>query len=105
MRWAGTEKSVHLFVSAVSNRLFPPSPLFLLFVAGRFNGQPMARTLGTYVGEGAPSYDGTFEKDRIKKKAGDPTRREFTYFMLGGGRFIYASAARLALIKVSNTVG
>ena len=31
---------------------------------------------------------------------GDLTRREFTYFMLGGGRFIYASAARLALIKV-----
>ena len=37
----------------------------------------------------------------IIKIVGDPTRREFTYFMLGGGRFIYASAARLALIKVN----
>lgn len=46
------------------------------------------------------SVDHAFEKDRIKKAAGDPSRREFTYFMLGGARFIYASAARLALIKV-----
>ena len=46
------------------------------------------------------SADGAFDKDRIPKKAGDPTRREFTYFMLGGARFIYASSARLALIKV-----
>ena len=49
---------------------------------------------------GMGSTDGAFEKDRIPKVAGDPTRREFTYFMLGGARFIYASAARLALIKV-----
>ena len=47
------------------------------------------------------STDGSFEGDRIPKAAGDPSRREFTYFMLGGARFIYASAVRLALIKVS----
>ena len=52
------------------------------------------------VTEGMGSADGAFDKDRIPKKAGDPTRREFTYFMLGGARFIYASSARLALIKV-----
>jgi len=46
------------------------------------------------------SVDHAFEKDKIEKKPGDPSRREFTYFMLGGARFIYASAARLALIKV-----
>ena len=45
------------------------------------------------------STDGYFEHERIKKAPGDPTRREFTYFMLGGARFVYASAARLALIK------
>jgi hypothetical protein len=50
--------------------------------------------------KGMGSADGAFDKDRIPKKAGDPTRREFTYFMLGGARFIYASSARLALIKV-----
>lgn len=58
------------------------------------------RTMGSAV-SGMGSADGAFEKDRISKVAGDPTRREFTYFMLGGARFIYASAARLALIKVS----
>lgn len=54
--------------------------------------------MGTAV-SGMGSADGAFDKDRIPKTAGDPTRREFTYFMLGGARFIYASAARLALIK------
>jgi ubiquinol-cytochrome c reductase iron-sulfur subunit len=56
------------------------------------------RSAATVTGLG--SADGGFEKDRIQKSAGDPTRREFTYFMLGGARFIYASATRLALIKV-----
>lgn len=45
------------------------------------------------------SADGAFEKDRIVKTAGEGNQREFTYFMLGGTRFIYASAVRLALIK------
>lgn len=31
--------------------------------------------------------------------AADPSRRAFTYFMLGGARFAYASIARLAAIK------
>lgn len=51
--------------------------------------------------EDMSSPDHGFEKDRIQKAAGDGTRREFAYFMLGGARFVYASAARLALIKVS----
>ena len=46
------------------------------------------------------STDGGFEKDRIVKGVGEGNQRDFTYFMLGGGRFVYASAARLALIKV-----
>lgn len=48
---------------------------------------------------GSAKYDNTFETARIQKKAGDPTRREFTYFMLGGARFIYATFARAVLIK------
>jgi ubiquinol-cytochrome c reductase iron-sulfur subunit len=55
------------------------------------------RFAGAVSGHG--SADGGFEKDRIVKTPGDPTRREFTYFMLGGARFVYASAARLALVK------
>lgn len=52
------------------------------------------------------SQDGTFEESRIHKTAKDilnpaePNTRDFTYFMLGNGRIIYASTARLALIKV-----
>ncbi|KAJ1439782.1 rieske iron-sulfur protein 1 [Ochromonadaceae sp. CCMP2298] len=46
------------------------------------------------------STDGGFEKDKIMKVAGEGNQRDFTYFMLGGARFVYASAARLALIKL-----
>ncbi|KAJ7541958.1 hypothetical protein O6H91_10G083000 [Diphasiastrum complanatum] len=31
--------------------------------------------------------------------AGDPSKKAFTYFVLTGGRFIYASAIRLAILK------
>ena len=47
------------------------------------------------------SVDGAFEKDRIVKGPGDANNRDFTYFVLSGTRLIYASAVRLALIKVS----
>jgi hypothetical protein len=43
---------------------------------------------------------GYFEKVRIEKSAEQPNSRDFTYMMLGGGRFLYASVARLGLIKV-----
>ncbi|CAM9966100.1 unnamed protein product [Ectocarpus sp. 6 AP-2014] len=43
------------------------------------------------------NQDGYFEKDRVAK--GDPGKREFTYFMLGASRFLYASSARLILLK------
>jgi ubiquinol-cytochrome c reductase iron-sulfur subunit len=55
----------------------------------------LARSSSTAFG----STDGGFDKDRIVKAPGDGNQREFTYFMLGGARFIYASTARLALIK------
>jgi hypothetical protein len=42
---------------------------------------------------------------RIKKQVGQENTRDFTYFMLGGGRFVYASVARVALIKVCAEVG
>jgi len=48
------------------------------------------------------SPDDLFDAERIRKNPGDPTRREFTYFMLGGARLIYASAVRVALVKVSS---
>jgi ubiquinol-cytochrome c reductase iron-sulfur subunit len=48
--------------------------------------------------------DGSFEKDRIHKAPGEANQREFTYFMLGGARFIYANAVRLALVKFVATM-
>merc|ERR1719162_2961533 len=32
-------------------------------------------------------------------KVNDPSKRAFTYFILGGSRFLYATAARLVLVK------
>lgn len=62
---------------------------------------PQARgfaAASTTVNYGSPDH--LFEKDRINKAAGEENTRDFTYFTLGGARFIYASTARLALIKV-----
>ena len=44
------------------------------------------------------SVDHSFETDRVDRLA-DPEKRAFTYFLLGGARFAYASAARVILIK------
>lgn len=56
----------------------------------------------SYIGEAGQvddlsNQDGYFEKDRVPR--GDPGKREFTYFMLGSARFLYASTARLILLK------
>lgn len=46
------------------------------------------------------SYDGKYDDFRLKKKAGDPNKRAFTYFVLGGARFLYATSVRLLAMKV-----
>lgn len=46
------------------------------------------------------SFDNGFEEDRIKKLPGEQNNRDYTYFILGNARFIYASVARLAVIKM-----
>lgn len=67
-----------------------------------FNLGTQAR-FASYENVGFGSTDGTFEKDRIVKSAGENNNRDFTYFMLGGPRLVYASAARLAVVKVKNS--
>jgi len=60
---------------------------------------PRARTCRTRSAHLAPrprSYD---EHSHEKFPPGDPSKRAFTYFILTGGRFIYASALRLAVLK------
>jgi len=50
------------------------------------------------------SFDNYYEKDKLHKQPGDPNKRDFTYFVLGGARFIYASAARLVALKFVSTM-
>lgn len=46
--------------------------------------------------------DHYFETDRIKKAPGQENRKEYNYFVLSGGRVIWATGARLALMSVSD---
>lgn len=46
------------------------------------------------------SVDDNFERDRIHKEVGEENTRDFVYFTLGFSRMVYASVARLAVIKV-----
>jgi ubiquinol-cytochrome c reductase iron-sulfur subunit len=57
----------------------------------------MAST-GTSSLQNLGSVDHGFTTDRVDKVS-DPEKRAFTYFMLGGARFMYASTARVLLIK------
>ena len=50
------------------------------------------------------STDGSFEHYKIPKGPGESNQRNYTYFLLGGARFIYVSAVRLALIKFVATM-
>ena len=49
------------------------------------------------------SHDNYYDTER-SANAGDPSRRAFTYFLLGGARFAYASMGRLAAIKFVATM-
>lgn len=49
------------------------------------------------------SVDSNYEDVRLKPGAGEE-KRAFTYFVLGGARFLYASAARLAVINTVATL-
>ncbi|KAK9805756.1 hypothetical protein WJX73_005956 [Symbiochloris irregularis] len=47
-----------------------------------------------------PSPDITYDEHTHERFIpGDPSKRAFTYFVLTGGRFIYASAIRVAVLK------
>lgn len=77
--------------------------MFLLRCISSFpavNKLPQFRFASTVASTDLGSVDHGFEKDRVKKHLGESNTKEFTYFVLGNGRFVYASAARLALIKV-----
>mmetsp|Transcript_63410 Transcript_63410/g.169598 ORF Transcript_63410/g.169598 Transcript_63410/m.169598 type:complete len:258 (+) Transcript_63410:55-828(+) len=58
---------------------------------------------GPMAGTESYAYDAFTGKNQIKNggkaEPGDPSRRAFTYFVVGSARFVYASMARLAVIK------
>lgn len=72
--------------------------IFPSYIATNLGGNVRrAASSSASIGLGSPDHG--FEKDRVVKTAGESNTKEFTYFLLGGARFIYASTARLALIK------
>jgi hypothetical protein len=60
-----------------------------------------ARHNSTLVDTGR-TYDTTYEDVQINKDA--KAQRAFTYVTLGGARFLYASAGRLAVMKFVSTM-
>jgi len=79
-------------------------PFLYLFNGSSTSTIHPAAHLSTTKVDNLGSYDGFYEDDKITKKPGDPNKREFTYFVLGTGRFIYASTARLIALKVSGWI-
>ena len=47
---------------------------------------------------------GTYDHAYDDTKPGDVARRDYTYLMLGGARFMYASAVRVGLMKFAATM-
>ena len=66
------------------------------------NLRPALRTVKTtpqaHVTDNLGSVDHYFDTDRVKKAPGQGTSREYNYFVLGGGRVLWATGARLALM-------
>lgn len=79
------------FYFFIKNKYFPTvsSPSFFSSVATS-NQQQSLHELG--------SVDHSYTSDRIDKVA-EPERRAFTYLMLSGVRFAYASTARVLVVK------
>jgi len=55
---------------------------------------------------GAPAKDhmGTYDHNFDDVKPGDVSKREFTYLMLAGARFTYATAVRAGIMKLVSTM-
>ncbi len=69
--------------------------LYLLFVA---------RSFSEVTKDNHGSTDSYFVTEVKESATADPSKRAFTYFMLGGARVAYATAARLAVLKFVGTM-
>jgi len=72
----------------------------LATLGGRASGGVRMMSSSSKVVDNMGSYDKGYEE----ALQGDEDKREFTYLALGGARFLYASAARLALMKFVSTM-
>jgi len=79
--------------AAAGVRAFSSAPSHAASAAAVKPGAPVKDHLGSY----DHNYDATVE-------GGDENRREFAYLVLGGARFMYASAVRLTLMKFVATM-
>jgi ubiquinol-cytochrome c reductase iron-sulfur subunit len=86
---------------------FPPPPLNQITLAAfsplvaRFSTAPAPQV-------STPSAISTQYQDEhndLVDNYGDPTRRAYTYFVVGGSRFIWASIGRLAVLKLLSSWG
>lgn len=81
----------------------PPPLLFFECYAASTGAVRAAGTAVTTVANKFDTPDNLFEESKLQPSSG-ADKRAFTYFMLGGARFLYASAARLAVINVVATL-
>ncbi|OUS46412.1 ubiquinol cytochrome c reductase, subunit RIP1, partial [Ostreococcus tauri] len=80
--------------SSIATSLALSLPVSTGYSATTVNSGSIARAMKT------PNHDVDYDvSNHTVLKAGDPDKRAFTYFVVSGGRMIYASALRLAVLK------
>lgn len=84
--------------------------LFFSFMALGVTGiKGQVRSLGTIVPsdrkiDDLGTYDNYYDGYRQEGSPSDESKRAFTYLVLGSARFVYASAGRLAVMKVVSSL-
>eukprot|EP00658_Telonema_sp_P-2_P010136 TRINITY_DN1381_c0_g1_i1.p1 TRINITY_DN1381_c0_g1~~TRINITY_DN1381_c0_g1_i1.p1 ORF type:complete len:250 (+),score=56.66 TRINITY_DN1381_c0_g1_i1:152-901(+) len=84
-----------------------PSAVRPLNIAKTLSGAHLSLTRASSNVPAASNFEGDLISSNYDKPLaplGDPSKRAFTYVVLGGARFIYASAARLVAIKFIATM-
>lgn len=81
------------FIPALTKSVFRPQ-------ARAFASMPHLANVKPESVEEFNSVDGLFEEAQRPKDTVDPTKRAHTYFVMGATKMVYASAARLTVVKV-----
>ena len=91
-----TRRERSVSVSSSFDSLFAAFASEVATTTDAFPPGPLATAQALKSPTAAIEYD---DSNHDRFPPGDPSRRAFTYFVLTGGRFIYASAIRLAVLK------